>query len=102
MIARFFIYGIIGWCMEILWTGLLSGKRTLKGTTSLWMFPIYDMVVFMEPVFIIFSGWPVFVRGMAYMLCIFTAEYVSGMSLKIAGLCPWDYSHSKFNINGVI
>ena len=88
--------------MEILWTGLLSGKRTLKGTTSLWMFPIYGMAVFMEPVFILFRVWPFFVRGVVYMLCIFAAEYLSGLSLKTADLCPWDYSHSKFNINGVI
>ena len=88
--------------MEIIWTSILSGKRTLKGTTSLWMFPVYGMVIFLEPVFVLFKGWPVFVRGVVYMLCIFAVEYVSGLSLKAAGLCPWDYSHSKLNVSSVI
>ncbi|MBE6008168.1 MAG: hypothetical protein E7235_03095 [Lachnospiraceae bacterium] len=102
MIARFFIYGIIGWCMEIIWTSILSGKKTLKGTTSLWMFPVYGSVVLMEPIFVLFGGWPVFIRGTVYMLCIFVAEYVTGLSFNAAGVCPWDYSHAKLNIQGVI
>jgi len=88
--------------MEIIWTSILSGKKTLKGTTSLWMFPVYGSVVLMEPIFVLFGGWPVFIRGTVYMLCIFVAEYVTGLSFNAAGVCPWDYSHAKLNIQGVI
>ena len=40
----FFICGLTGWCMEILFTslgGLLRGDLLLNGHTSIWMFPIY-------------------------------------------------------------
>ncbi len=105
MIIRFLLYGMIGWCMEILWTGLIAGVRgnkTLNGTTSLIMFPIYGMVVFLEPLFVILRGFPLLTRGVVYMLCIFGAEFISGLSLNTVGICPWDYSSSKYNIAGVI
>lgn len=40
----FFICGLTGWCMEILFTslgGLLRGDLLLNGHTSIWMFPIW-------------------------------------------------------------
>ncbi len=91
--------------MEIIWTGVISGfkgEMTLKSTTSLWMFPIYGMVIFLEPVFILFGGWPVFIRGVVYMLGIFGAEFLSGYSLNKAGFCPWDYSKAEYNVAGLI
>ena len=36
------------------------------------------------------------------MSCIFGAEYLSGSFLKRCGCCPWDYSHARYNIRGVI
>lgn len=42
----FLFCGFIGWCLEILWTGLhslLQGDASMKGTTSLLMFPIYGL-----------------------------------------------------------
>ena len=48
-LEKFIIYGITGWCLEVLWTGfmsLINGDPKLTSTTSLWMFPIYGMVVF--------------------------------------------------------
>ena len=36
------------------------------------------------------------------MLCIFAVEFVTGSFLKLMHLCPWDYSQSPWNINGVI
>ena len=38
--------GLTGWCMEIIFTSLYSLRRrdmTLKGVTSIWMFPIYGL-----------------------------------------------------------
>ena len=91
--------------MEIIWTGVISGfkgERTLKGTTSLWMFPVYGMVILLEPVFILFAEWPVFIRGVIYMLLIFSAEFLWGTYLNKAGLCPWDYSKAEYNVAGII
>ena len=42
----FIMCGITGWCLELIFTGILSAVRkdfSLKGTSSLWMFPIYGM-----------------------------------------------------------
>lgn len=106
MIWRFLIYGLIGWGMEIVWTGLhslLKNDFRMIGSTSIWMFPIYGMVIFLEPVYILIAGLPWVFRGGVYMICIFIAEYASGWSLqKSIGSCPWDYGTSKFSIKGLI
>ncbi|WP_157881699.1 hypothetical protein [Acetivibrio thermocellus] len=50
MIKRFFVYGITGWSMEIIWTGLhsfLTGDMKLQGYTSIWMLFIYGSAVFL-------------------------------------------------------
>jgi len=106
MLIRFLIYGMAGWIMEILWTGIHSfweKDRSLMGYTSLWMFPIYGMAVLLEPICLVMKGLPLMVRGGVYMLCIFSAEYLSGWGLqRVVGLCPWNYSDSHFQINGLI
>lgn len=92
--------------MEIIWTGLHSlfnKDFKLVGTTSLWMFPIYGMTVFLEPFFSFLSNQPLAIRGGFYMICIFMAEYVTGWFLReFVGQCPWDYSSSVFSIHGLI
>ena len=44
----------------------------------------------------------ILVRGTMYTICIFCAEYGTGKWLKKNHCCPWDYSDSKCNIEGVI
>ncbi|MBP1856214.1 putative ABC transporter permease [Metaclostridioides mangenotii] len=105
MIIRFLIYGAIGWCMEIMWTGFHSLKNKdykMTATTSIWMFFIYGMVVFFEPVCDVLAGLPILIRGGIYVLCIFGIEYLTGGFLKRLGTCPWDYTGSKYSINGLI
>lgn len=106
MVFRFIIYGLSGWCTEIFWTGLgslLRGDVTLRGWTYIWMFPIYGLAIFLEPVHNKIRNLPVFVRGGVYTLLIFSVEYISGWILKLStGACPWDYSGQLFSINGFI
>ena len=106
MIPGFLLYGMLGWIMEILWTGLhslLKKDYSLMGQTSLWMFPIYGTAVFLEPLFLFLADVPPVVRGGIYMICIYMAEYASGWGLqRVAGVCPWDYSESKYHVNGLI
>lgn len=102
---NFLICGLTGWCMEILFTSLGSLRNKdfrLKGQTSLWMFPIYGMAAFIEPVYHIIRSKSPLIRGSIYSFCIFLCEYFSGILLKKKGVCPWDYSNAKANINGVI
>lgn len=107
MIIRFFIYGIIGWAMEIFWTGaasLLRGDVRLQGTTYLWMFPIYGLAVFLEPIHDKIRFLPWIARGGIWAMIILTIEYATGWAIRgLVGVCPWDYTgNSKLAINGLI
>ena len=91
--------------MEIVFTGLGSlrkNEHSLTARTSIWMFPIYGMACFLTPLCRLLRKRNFLVRGMVYTCCIFTGEFLSGSLLKRHGACPWDYSHAKYNINGVI
>ena len=106
MLGRnFFICGLTGWCMEILFTSagsLLRKDGRLIGQTSIWMFPIYGMAACIRPVYKVIKGFPALFRGTLYTVGIFSFEYLSGILLKKHALCPWDYSDAKANIDGVI
>ena len=102
---NFFICGLTGWCIEIIFTSLgafLQGDLRLIGQTSLWMFPIYGLAAFIKPLYEVTKKLPLLLRGCIYSFCILICEYISGMLLKKHHLCPWDYSNSPTNINGVI
>lgn len=102
---KFILCGAIGWCAEILWTGLhslLDGRFKLIGQSSLWMFPIYGCAALIGPLSRLYRRFGTFTRGLIYMVHIFFVEFVTGSFLKKLGICPWDYSASPFQINGVI
>ena len=95
----------MGWCLEILFTSFGSFRKRelqLMGQTSLWMFPIYGMAAFLNPLCRRIKNFPALLRGFLYSCFIFLGEYVSGSILKKYQMCPWDYSGSRANINGVI
>lgn len=103
---RFLIYGLIGWCVEIFWTGmgsLVRGDVKLQAKTYLWMFPIYGMAIFLEPIHDYIRRWPIILRGGVYTGLIFTAEYLTGWVLQATtGVCPWDYTGNVFAVYGFI
>ena len=103
----FLICGFVGLFTEISFTAMDSLKRhdfRLKGTTSLWMFPIYGIGALIPPVsrFLQQKKTPVLVRGILYTCCIFAVEYFSGKKLRDKQCCPWDYYRSHFHVNGLI
>ncbi len=107
MLVRFLIYGLLGWIAEILFTGsysLLSGSVKLAGQTYLWMFPIYGLAVFLEPMRERMRNMPWPARGIIWAGTFFMIEYLSGGLLRAAiGVCPWDYSQvSRFALDGLI
>ena len=74
MLTQFLIFGISGWMMEIIWTGLASLlKRNYKltSTTSIWMFFIYGLAAFTGPICDALNMMPLVVRGGIYTVCIF-------------------------------
>lgn len=105
LIKNFIRCGILGWCLEILFTSLASLRRrepTLKGNTSLYMFPIYGMAAFLAPVCRFLRGKPLLLRGLIYAILLFGAEYVTGTVLDKKTLCPWDYSRCRWNVRRFI
>ena len=102
---NFFVCGLTGWCMEILFTStgaFLKQDKRLIGRTSVWMFPIYGTAAVIAPLYHSIKNLPALLRGCIYSVGIFSFEYISGTFLKRHGMCPWDYSHAKTNIDGVI
>lgn len=105
MKKRFIFCGLLGWCLEIFWTGLQSLQRRqmkLMGHSSIWMFPIYGMAFLFAPISRLLRKKSIWVRGSVYAGGIFLTEYLSGIFLKKRGICPWDYSHARLNVKGVI
>jgi len=93
--------------MEILWTGMgsfLKANWELPGVTYLWMFPIYGLAVFMEPLQDKMIEIPWYIRGILYAGAIFGVEYLTGWMLDmVLGSCPWDYSYSTpYHLHGYI
>ncbi|WP_291634605.1 hypothetical protein [Clostridium sp.] len=106
MWKRFFIYGFLGLLAEVLWNGfgaMFKGDILLRGTTCIWMLPIYGLAVFLEPVHYRIKHLPFIVRGGIYMILIFAVELASGLLLRsILGVCPWNYVNDKMSVCGII
>lgn len=105
MLKRFFFYGLVGWGIEMVWTGagsLLNGDVTLLGQSNVWMFFIYGCAVFLEPIHDVIARWNWILRGLIWVMIIWGIEYASGLLLyKVLGTYPWYYSDS-LSVNGLI
>jgi len=104
---RFIVYGLLGWTMEILWTGigsLVKGDLRLQGFSYLWMFPIYGLAVFLEPVHDRVRPFPWYFRGFIWISVIFSIEFLTGLMIKYTvGSVPWDYTGSSlYSFAGLI
>ena len=104
---NFMIFGVLGWCAEILWTGFCSflmGDASLTAQTYLWMFPIYGLAGVCMPLFLAFRRYcPLWQRVGVYVFVIFTVEFITGWLLQaMTGICPWDYGDSFLSVRGFI
>ena len=107
MKSNFVKCGILGWCIEIIWTafhGIKSKNNKFIGYTSIIMFPIYGLASVIKPISLKLKKMkmPTIIRGIVYSIGIFMVELITGSILKKTNNCPWDYSDKKYNINGVI
>jgi uncharacterized membrane protein len=110
MVIRFFIYGLGGWCGEVVFTALTQSlpRRDwrLMGYSYLWMFPIYGLIApLYEPLHDLIREMPLVVRAGVWSLGFTAVEHTTGRVLeRMTGRCPWDYvaAGSRFAINPYI
>ena len=97
--------GLIGWSVEIFFTCFhnlaATNDKRLMGQTSLLMFPIYGLGTLIPMIAQPLKKLGVFLRGTVYASLIFLMEYLSGSFFRLFNACPWDYSQSRYHINGL-
>lgn len=105
LIKNFITCGFVGWCVEIMFTSFHSFRRrdlSLKGTTSIWMFPIYGMASTLALIYRPIKNKCTLFRGCIYTCLIFLTEFTTGKFLRKHNVCPWDYSRCRYHIGKVI
>jgi uncharacterized membrane protein len=106
--GRFAAYGLLGWCAEVVFTGVHDYVRfrdnRLPSRSSVWMFPVYGLLSpLYEPLHDALRDRPVVVRAAAYALGLMAVEYSTGSVLRrLLGRAPWDYSDARRHIDGLV
>jgi uncharacterized membrane protein len=106
---RILHYATFGFTLEVLFVALskiadgdiTAEDRYLKGSTYLWMIPIYGILLpfIFEPVRDITSEWNILFRFISWAVMITFFEGLVGWIYdKTLGFCPWDYSKSKYKV----
>lgn len=99
----FFIYGFLGWCVEVAYCGVSNGKFVNRGFLNGPICPIYGVgavtvILCLTPIqdntFVLFIGSAILTSIL---------ELITGFALdKIFHARWWDYSDKPFNIGGYI
>ncbi len=99
----FFIYSFLGWCVEVAFVAVTTGKVVNRGFLNGPVCPIYGcgmvgVLIILLPVKN--NVWLLFLGGM--IICS-AVELFGGWILdKIFHMRWWDYSEKPFNIGGYI
>jgi uncharacterized membrane protein len=111
LLARFVIYGLVGWCIECTFTSMMdlatgAGDLRLMGYSYLWMHPIWGLGLLLgERLVGVLQrvGLNRVTRSFIGMGVCFAVEYSMGALLvALIGRCPWDYSASVMSVDGLI
>ena len=106
--ARFALYGIVGWAIEVVatgaWAALRDRDRAATARTYLWMHPVYGAGgLLLEQIERLTSSWPRPARAAAFLPAIYAVEAIAGGLLRrILGRCPWDYRGRGWHVAGLI
>ncbi|MBQ7274879.1 MAG: putative ABC transporter permease [Clostridiales bacterium] len=102
-LMMFFIYGFIGWVVEVIYYGITEGKFINRGFLNGALCPVYGIgfycvIWFFRP---IMDSFPMLFFGSA-IVCT-TVELIAGAVLyAIFHLRWWDYSDYRLNFKGFI
>jgi uncharacterized membrane protein len=111
LFARFVIYGLVGWCIECLFTSVVdlasgAGDLRLRGYSYLWMHPIWGSGLLLgERLVGVLRrlGLNRVTRSFIGMGVCFAVEYsMGGVLVALIGRCPWDYSAAAMSVQGLI
>ena len=99
----FFIYSFLGWCVEVAFVAVTTGKVTNRGFLNGPVCPIYGcgmIGVLLALLPVEKNVWLLFLGGMVICSAV---ELFGGWILdKIFHMRWWDYSDEKFNIGGYV
>lgn len=103
LFVYFFLYSFLGWCSEVIFATLKTGKFINRGFLNGPVCPIYGtgvalLLLCLTPL----KKYPWAVFFVSVLLCS-ALEFLTGFVLeKIFHKKWWDYSNRKFNIGGFI
>jgi uncharacterized membrane protein len=107
--ARFVGYGLLGWCIEVAFTGVsrFMHERDLRltGQSYLWMLPIYGLGgLLLEGIRRLAEPAPLIARGLCYMTAIYAVEFSAGFLIRrLVGHSPWNYyGRTRWQVLGLI
>ena len=99
----FFIYAILGWCVEVIHAALKRGKFENRGFLNGCWCPIYGVGIVLVLLCLTPININVFVLFIASLVLTSVLEFVVGFVLeKLFKTKWWDYSKEHFNIKGYV
>jgi uncharacterized membrane protein len=108
VLAKFLIFGVMGWVVEVFFTGsaaaVFQRDRSATATTYLWMHPIYGMgMLGLDQLGARLSALPWLERAAVYVAVIYLVEFATGALLRrVLGRCPWDYGTRGLSVRGLV
>ncbi len=99
----FFVYAILGWCVEVIHAALKRGKFENRGFLNGCWCPIYGVGVVLVLLCLTPININVFVLFIASLALTSVLEFIVGFVLeKLFKTKWWDYSKEHFNIKGYV
>ena len=99
----FFIYAFLGWCVEVVFHTITTGRWVNRGFLNGPVCPIYGVGM----VLVLLALWPLrhnlFVLFLGSVVLTSTLELITGWVLKtLFHTTWWDYSDEPFQLGGYI
>ncbi|MGI6012736.1 MAG: putative ABC transporter permease [Oscillospiraceae bacterium] len=103
LLLLFFIYAFCGWCCEVIYAVLRSGKFVNRGFLNGPVCPIYGFGVVTVIVLLTPLQEHLIALFLGSMLLTTVLEFLTGLVLeRLFHLKWWDYSENRFNIKGYV
>ena len=107
ILSKFLVFGFLGLFIQLSYNALkslvINKNWSLVGEVSLWMIPLYGLIVFVYPyTYFKVSSYGIVMRGIAYMLVFFIVQFVIGWILNRFRACPWQYNGKLAVAGGII